>query len=167
MIGRRPFALGALVLLALGGCTLPAGSRRWAGRFSLRAQGPQGAVSETGRFEFVEGRRGLRLDLLTPLNGVVARIESSPEGAFFYRGGEATPEVDADLDRLLMRLLGFTLPVNALPELLEGRTDTLSSSGWTGTVLARREDGRVRTARIERAASSTTPAVLLTVVLDE
>ena len=130
-------------------------------------RGPQGSLSETGRFEFVEDPQGLRLDLLTPLNGIVARIESSPEGAFFYRGTEATPEVDADLDRLLERLLGFTLPVNALPELLELGTDTLSRGAWTGTVLTRREDGRVRTVRIERAASSTTPAVLLTVVLDE
>ncbi|WP_443744272.1 lipoprotein insertase outer membrane protein LolB [Sutterella sp.] len=169
MTARRTLlTLAALLPFLAAGCAVaPANARRWRGRFAFSAELEGGAERQSGRFELTDSRELLRLDLLTPLSGILARIEETPRGASFSRGGTDEPVVAADLDELLMRLLGFTLPVRELRDLLAAgpaAPDALEADGWRCRILARRADGSAKRLRIERAAG---PRMTLTAVTDD
>ncbi|MDO5530713.1 lipoprotein insertase outer membrane protein LolB [Sutterella sp.] len=168
MTARRGLLCGAAALAALlaTGCAVtPPESRRWQGRFALRApDGRGGTEAVSGRFVLLDAPGLLRLDLLTPLSGILARIEETPSGASFTRSLEEEPERAPDLDTLLTGLLGFTLPVRELRALLASGAAApadASSGDWRCRVLARREDGTPRRMRIERGD------IIVTLVLEE
>mgnify|MGYP003157306638 CR=1 FL=1 len=89
---RRTFCLQSLAaglsaVTLLSGCAVtPQNARVWRGRFSLRITAADGRLeNQTGRFELTKTPQFLRLDLLTPLSGILARIEETSRGASFTR----------------------------------------------------------------------------------
>lgn len=165
---RRLLALTALLPILAAGCAVaPAGTRRWQGRFAFAADLEGKTERQSGRFELTDAPGLLRLDLLTPLSGVLARIEETPRGASFSRGGDEAPVEASDLDALLLRLLGFTLPVRELRDLLAAGAsapEARETDGWRWRILARRPDGSAKRLRIERTAG---PRMTLTAVTDD
>ena len=83
---RRTLLLLPAGLLLAACTTLPEGVRERRGRFSLQKTGYGAPEQFTGRFTLRTGPGLLRLDILTPLSGVIARIESTPHGATISRG---------------------------------------------------------------------------------
>ena len=170
MTSRRTVVLLPVAAAALlAGCaSAPQGSRVWRGRFALRALRPEGVVEAlSGRFELTSAPDLLRLDLLTPLSGVLARIEETSSGASMRRNLTDEPVADRDLDALTQRLLGFPVPVRELLALLEAGASAPAESspaGWRCGVLARNASGAPARIRIERAA---VPALTLTVLVEE
>lgn len=145
---RRDLFAGlvAAALLSLAGCqSLPEHANRWQGRFSLTMSSLGKVSSETGRFELIDapGNRR-RLDLLTPLSGVIARIEDTPEGAALWFGSSDVPKKAASLDELLQQNLGFTVPLDLLLQMLsdtQGRFTTGESDGWHYEITSRQPSG--------------------------
>ena len=77
--------------LLLAACTsLPEGVRERRGRFSLQKTGYGAPEQFTGRFTLRTGPDLLRLDILTPLSGVIARIESTSRGATIMRSASSS-----------------------------------------------------------------------------
>ena len=123
---RRTFCLQSLAaglsaVTLLSGCAVtPQNARVWRGRFSLRITAADGRLeNQTGRFELTKTPQLLRLDLLTPLSGILARIEETSRGASFTRSLSEPAVTRSDINALLTELLGFTLPVVPLANLLE------------------------------------------------
>ncbi len=165
MMRRRIFLAAAA--LALAGCASDPrkDEDRIRGRFSLTLGEGAEARNQTGRFECVKRKDHLRLDLLTPLSGMIARIESDPSGARFYRQLDEPPVKAPSLEELLLRVTGFSLPVESLPEIPKTVPPARSSArGWTVETTARFPSGRPRTLRFSRKTSGL--LVSLTVVLD-
>lgn len=163
--------LGSIALLS-GCATTPADRRVFAGRFALSVSAPGKTENQTGRFRLTVRELGdaapdLRLDLLTPLAGVLARIDVDASGAKLSRGIENTVAEGKDLDELLLNVLGFTLPVQELFDVLTAPTgsDRLTTGEWEARIRARRPEGSARTVRFLRLSGS--PRITLTVTLDD
>lgn len=173
MIGRRAFlGLACFVAAAiLSGCqTLPREARRWQGRFSLVAHSAAQNVSETGRFELVEAPDFRRLDLLTPLSGVIARIESTSQGASLWFGSSSEPATAPNIDALLLRRLGFTVPVELLIDLLSGENgsaDTGSAGGWQYEISSRTSSGTPRRLVFKHESAGQIPEIKLILAVND
>ena len=160
---RRTFCLQSLAaglsaVTLLSGCAVtPQNARVWRGRFSLRITAADGRLeNQTGRFELTKTPQFLRLDLLTPLSGILARIEETSRGASFTRS--------------LSELLGFTLPVVPLANLLEQTAAAEMSvyGPWRAQILSRFTDGSPQRLRIDGRAGQTSaaPLVQLTIFVE-
>lgn len=162
---RTVLGLALAGALALAGCAVvPEGAIRREGRFSLSAKTPQGVENVSGRFLYLKAPGLSRLDLLTPLSGVIARIERTPQGASIARGA-ADPLTGPDLDALLTAQLGFALPVDALEAMLTtppAETETVAGD-WRATVLSREASGAPSRLRFTHL---TEPPVTVTILLD-
>ena len=139
----------AAAVLTLAGCVTgqPPLFERY-GRFALvstSASGEREAVN--GRFSLRRTSAGLRLNLMTPLNGILASIEVTPSGAVLETSQNESP------------LRAAT--VETLERWLTMKGDRASEYGWSVRVLKRRDDGMPGTIR----ASST--GVSLTLTMDE
>ena len=107
---RRTLLFGSLMLLS--GCVAvqPLDSRERAGRFSLRAEGPDGIEAVTGRWKLVEAKDFTELTLMTPLYGILARITVTPAGAVLERPnkeGKEASDSAANALELMRKHLGF------------------------------------------------------------
>lgn len=170
-IPRRTLLLAAALL---AGCqTLVAGQKRLQGRFSLRTTNSAGrSEAQQGRFELFETIGLRRLDLLTPLSGVIARIESTPSEARLYRSGDEAPACAADAETLTARLLGFPVPAAALSDFLFSPTpdqlpDASVVDGWSVRILSRFPSGAPRQMRLEKPTPAPGLAgITLTIVVD-
>jgi len=187
----RPVAL-LLAVLLLGACAslpLPSGAERsYAGRFSLavtpgaddsRAQ--RGAW--TGRFSLAVGTQSMTLDLVSPLGATIARFETDRREARLLvpADGGLRVERGADAQALSEQVLGWPLPIEGMPDWVEGRpssgrpfhalpaddgNERFEQDGWSVTV-ERLVDGKPgRRLQMDRAARDGSPAVALRVVLD-
>lgn len=119
--------------LLLAACTsLPEGVRERRGRFSLQKTGYGAPEQFTGRFTLRTGPDLLRLDILTPLSGVIARIESTSRGATISRGLDEVIARGDSPEALMEETLGFSIPVSTLEAWLDGRPrpDTLPAETW-------------------------------------
>ncbi len=120
MILRRTLLLSAVALLA--GCTTltgPAGTRRWSGRFSLRAVTPQGAETAAGKYRLTATGDVYALEILSPLNGVLGKVTVTPGEARVERGGH--PDLTAATEAELMQAaFGFDLPITVFASWLDG-----------------------------------------------
>jgi len=137
----------AAAVLTLAGCVTgqPPLFERY-GRFALvstSASGEREAVN--GRFSLRRTSAGLRLNLMTPLNSILASIEVTPSGAVLETSQNESPLRAATAEELMLRTTG----------------DRASEYGWSVRVLKRRDDGMPGTIR----ASST--GVSLTLTMDE
>ena len=132
--------------LLLAACTsLPEGVRERRGRFSLQKTGYGAPEQFTGRFTLRTGPGLLRLDILTPLSGVIARIESTPRGATISRGlNEVVARGDSP-ESLMEETLGFSIPVSTLEAWLDGRPrpDALPADAWREGDWSVRVNGRL------------------------
>ena len=114
-----------------------------------------------GRFSLRRTSAGLRLNLMTPLNGILASIEVTPSGAVLETSQNESPLRAATAEELMLRTTGVAVPVETLERWLTMKGDRASEYGWSVRVLKRRDDGMPGTIR----ASST--GVSLTLTMDE
>lgn len=143
--------------LLLAACTsLPEGVRERRGRFSLQKTGYGAPEQFTGRFTLRTGPDLLRLDILTPLSGVIARIESTSRGATISRGLDEVIARGDSPEALMEETLGFSIPVSTLEAWLDGRPrpDALPAATW------RDGDWSVR---VNARQSDSTPSRILAV----
>ena len=174
---RRTFCLQSLAaglsaVTLLSGCAVtPQNARVWRGRFSLRITAADGRLeNQTGRFEPTKTPQFLRLDLHTPLSGILARIEETSRGASFTRSLSEPAVIRSDIDALLTELLGFTLPVVPLANLLEqtAAAETSVYGPWRAQILSRFTDGSPQRLKIDGRAGQTAaaPLVQLTIFVE-
>ena len=109
---RRTLLLLPAGLLLAACTTLPEGVRERRGRFSLQKTGYGAPEQFTGRFTLRTGPGLLRLDILTPLSGVIARIESTPHGTTISRGLDEVVARGDSPEALMEETLGFSIPVS-------------------------------------------------------
>ena len=168
IVSRRTFILGLSAAVLSGCAVVPDNARVWRGRFSLRTSLNGRSEVQSGRFELTRAPDLLRLDLLTPLSGILARIEETPRGASFARSLDDEPVVRPNMDALLTELLGFTLPVGAMGSLLgePAIQNECTYGAWRVRILSRLADSSPERLRIEGRADSSAPAVQLTLFVE-
>lgn len=158
--------------LLLAACTsLPEGVRERRGRFSLQKTGYGAPEQFTGRFTLRTGPDLLRLDILTPLSGVIARIESTSRGATISRGLDEVIARGDSPEALMEETLGFSIPVSTLEAWLDGRprpdalpAETWRDGDWSVRVNARQPD--LTPSRILAVYENQGVKVRLTLLLD-
>lgn len=170
MIKRRTFLSGVsfLTLWQLSGCStlafLPNQKFSARGRFTLIATSPEGKVENlSGKYSFTRTDSLIRLDLLTPLNGVLARIEMRDGIASFSRGINEAPITAPNVETLMNQNLGFSVPIEALEEWAT-TTGAPQGYGWNIRVL-KRENQRPKTIRAHQQFPHVD--VKVTIIFDE
>lgn len=128
MMSRRLFLLALAALTA--GCTtvpLSADSRRYGGRFSMRAATAEKTETAAGKYRLTVTGDTYELTILSPINGVLGRVTVTPGLARVERGSR--PEITAPTETELMReAFGFDLPIAVFADWLEGRPSPLAPS---------------------------------------
>ena len=158
--------------LLLAACTsLPEGVRERRGRFSLQKTGYGAPEQFTGGFTLRAGPHRLRLAILTPLSGVIARIESTSRGATISRGLDEVIARGDSPEALMEETLGFSIPVSTLEAWLDGRprpdalpAETWRDGDWSVRVNARQPDSTP--SRILAVYENQGVKVRLTLLLD-
>ena len=170
MITRRSVLAGmsGLTLLQLAGCSTvgiePDLRFETRGRFTLVLTDLSGKRENlSGKFSFKRTDAFSRLDLLTPLNSVLARIELRDGTASFWRDLGDAPVSAPDVETLMDRAVGFSMPVEALEEWALA-SDAPKNYGWAIRVI-KREAGRPKTLRAERRISR--GSIRITIAFDE
>lgn len=103
--------------------------------------------TESGRFQYRELGDTEQLDLLTPLNGILARIEVKPNMTCLSKSVESTPVCRASAAELLYSILGFSIPVEHFGDLVKTGKLPLSveeSYVWQVQVKSKHPDGRAK-----------------------
>lgn len=194
-IRSRHLAQGFVLLLAvvlISSCTtLPppaATERSYSGRFSLAVTSTQTGTETqrsawTGRFALAVGPQSLTLDLVTPLGATIARFETDPREARLLvpSDGRLQEARGTDAQTLAERVLGWSLPIERMPDWIEGRpssgrpfhalaaeegSERFEQDGWSVTVQRVTDGKSGRRLQIERPARDGLPSVALRVVLD-
>ncbi|MCF0252720.1 MAG: hypothetical protein HUK26_00080 [Duodenibacillus sp.] len=175
---QRRLLLAALAAAAsAAGCSAfrpgaPALVRRTAGRFSAAVGSGESVQTATGKYRLERAGERLTLELLTPLNGVIARIETGPGGATFQKHGEEPVSAESP-ERLLEELTGIALPAAMLESWLDGvpsrkapswpaGDNAFEQSGWRVDVRRRDDLGRPALLRLARPATPRTRQILMT-----
>lgn len=162
---KRRFLLMAVLAAPLGGCAVfkPVYTFERTGRFAVKRQTPDGNRGQSGRFCLTKNAGLIRLDLMTPLNGVLARIEITPNRAVLtnHKGQSRTA---ASGEQLLLELTGLHLPVDHLIDLLSDPRDNFSFQNWNVSVLRRDEKARPLTIRIK--STSVQDPIIFTLAMD-
>lgn len=168
MTTRRKLILTSLSLLVLGGCAVTDSESLFsaAGRFSVIVRAANGQQeSFNGRFSLRRTATLTTLDLMTPLNGILARIEVTPSGATLMRNPDEEPLRAPTAEALMERALGFSLPPDALEDWLRMTQDQAEGWGWQVTVSERLANGLPKRIRAKRQTSEV--ALSLTLLLDD
>ena len=163
MMKRRLILSAIAAALLAAGCASPlANARTWKGRFALRSE----KENLSGRFELTDAPGLLRLDLLTPLSGILARIEETSGGAIFMKSLSDPGVRGKNLEALMDSLLGFSLPVHDLLSLLRNGAEArdLSSQTWQCRILSRFPNGAPQRLRIDHGSPN---ALQVTLFIDE
>lgn len=161
---RRSLCLAACLLLA--GCSgmRPEDLRfTRGGRFSAQYEG-RGGSRETVSGRFLLQRFGdtTRLDLMTPLNGILARIEITPQGAFLSRSADGEAQRAGSAEELMRSTVGFSLPVEAIERWMTTPEEEIAEYGWRIRVVRRSEKGEPQVIR----AFCSSPFVKATLAAD-
>ncbi|EJX05080.1 outer membrane lipoprotein LolB [gut metagenome] len=134
------------------------------GRFTLRVISQQGKRENiSGKFLFQRTNWLVKLDLLSPLNSVLGRIEITNEKASFFKDLNEEPITAPDAETLMMDSLGFSMPVAAIEEWATC-PETPKGYGWAVRVL-KRKNGRPKTLLAEKLFSQS--KIHLMLVFDE
>lgn len=178
---RRTFCLsmGASFCALLAGCAgLPkdAGVTELTGRFSLQINRNSKSDSVSGKYRLTRSQTVTRLDLLSPLNGVIARIVIDEAGATLERGGDEAMRAKS-AHELMQENLGFSVPVEMLFSWLEGRPwegessvtlteNSFDQAAWTVTTVRRDAAKRPAVLRLNHAEDEMTPALRISMTVD-
>ena len=162
---RTVFCALALSPLMLTGCAVSDANLLFssAGRFSVTgtdADGKNFAVS--GRYDLRRRPESIRLDLMTPLSGILARIDVTSAGASLTLHGHDAPFTAHNAERLMTQMLGFSFPVDTIESWLQDERSSFYEYGWQIRILQRFPDGTPKTVR----ASRTMPAISVTLAAD-
>lgn len=164
MIGDWRHAGAALLLAALAGCaTVPPTEQAVSGRLSLQvaAQADQPARGFNASFDLRGTAERGELRLSTPLGPQIASARWSP-GEVILVSGQGEQRF-ASLGALAQEALGEALPLQALPDWLQGRPwpGAASQTGGTGFEqlgwaldLSRRAEGFIIATRAQAPAVS-------------
>ena len=140
---RRLLLLTSLIVLT--GCTaMPSvGTQEHAGRFSLRVVRNSKSENISGRWRLQKAPHVTELTLMTPLYGVLARITVTAAGATLERPNKTNDNLfdsASTAEELMLRHLGFALPIDMLSSWLYGHpwehrpfqrtTEGFVQSGW-------------------------------------
>ncbi len=152
MISRRLLLSLVPASVLLSACAIvPESARLRRGKFSFSLSTAQGQSAEQGRYELTETAEYTRLDLITPLGGVLVRITLTPHRAVLEHGDAISEASTAE--ELMKKELGLALPVSMLSSWLDGspyaktafRTiseRSFEQQGWVISVRRRHPDGR-------------------------
>ena len=161
-MNRRFLLIAAALLLA--GCTTltgPVGTRRFSGRFSLRAANGENVQTAAGKYRLTATGDVYELVILSPLNGVLGKVTVTPSEARVERGGH--PDMTAPSEtQLLQNAFGFDLPIAVFTAWLDGipspkvpftRTaaGSFTQSGWSVTYTATPAGERPAVLKLSRA----------------
>lgn len=161
-LSRRSFAMAACTLLIAACAPMqPRESVTAAARAPLAAFALEGRLSATdgrqaanGGVDWQHAARSDRLTLLSPLGQIVARLDSTPEGASLTQA-DGTRVLASDIDSLLPRVLGVELPAQRLARWVQaapdaaaeirhrdavGRPQLVIDQGWRIEYLAYADD---------------------------
>jgi outer membrane lipoprotein LolB len=99
---------------------------RWAGRFSVtvEALGDQRKENHSGRFELTLSEPVTLLELFSPLGQLLARLTIRESGATLELADKGT-YTGANADELLFSVIGWSIPVQSLPQWLSAGPDDL------------------------------------------
>ncbi|MFZ6745276.1 lipoprotein insertase outer membrane protein LolB [Undibacterium sp. JH2W] len=89
------------------------------GKISIQYQQAGKPQSLPGSFEWEQDAQGIRINLLSQLGQVMARINQNELGATLELNDKSTRSA-SDLDQLLQDTLGWSLPVAGLRDWLQG-----------------------------------------------
>jgi len=142
--------LSLLTLFLAAGCAAPmpdagrAGIPSWNGRLSVRVEATDALASQTfsSAFELQGKAEQGQLHFYTPLGSTAAAIAWTPEQAQMQTGNDI--QHFNNIDTLIARVLGTTVPLSALFAWLAG--DSTNLDGWqvdqsqfgSGKIAARR-----------------------------
>ena len=107
----------------------------------------------SGRFSLVS----ISSNLMTPLNGILARIEVTTRGAVLQTARDEQSFSAPTAEELMERVTGISVPVEALEQWLTTTDDQISEYGWSVRVLKRRSDGMPGKTQSLSACSGPTP----------
>lgn len=116
------------------------------GRFAVNLQPvAQPPYAAQGGFSWRDDGRVLRLDLSSPLGGVLARIQVMPGQAVLERS-DGSQESAANADTLLAQVWGHPMPVTGLRSWIQGRASPGSPAlavqhDAQGRLIALQQDG--------------------------
>ncbi len=149
---NRLFFCALCTTLLLNACALlPQYSYEQGGRFTLTyTSNDSKDHSESGRFQYREFGENSQLDLLTPLNGILARIDMKPSLVCLSKQDQESTCNTSTAD-LLYSALGFSMPIDNFGDLLKsGKLPEQSklSQFWDIQVLSRHPDGRIKVLKI-------------------
>ena len=172
MMQRRTLLFAALLLAGCTTLTGPAGTRRWTGRFSLRAVTAQGAETAAGKYRLTATGDTYELEILSPLNGVLGKVTVTPSEARVERGSQ--PDMTAATETELMEsAFGFSLPVAVFAAWLDGTPAAAAPFERTTAGAFRQKDwlvapkpstdGRPALLKLSRTDPSRTLSLTLTV----
>ncbi len=133
------------------------------GRFSLMTPNEEGKMTAiNGRFSLRRTPEVITLDLMTPLNGILARIEITPSEATLTRDLNTPPLFAPSGEELMQQVLGFALPIPVLEDWLSTKDNQVNAYGWKVHILKRTVQGMPSTIR----AQCSVPSVKLTLSID-
>lgn len=143
-------------VMSLAGCAIqkPVYLFERSGRFSLITPNENRKMTAiNGRFSLRRSSSVITLDLMTPLNGILARIEITPSNATLTRDFNTPPLVASSAEELMEQVLGFALPISVLEDWLTTRENQINAYGWTVTILKRTPQGMPSTIRAQSMMS--------------
>lgn len=134
----------------------------WSGRFAAVYTIPGAQAEEqsaAGRFRLETSQDNIRLELIAPTGQTIAQARVDARGAQLTDNRGKLYEA-ASAEALTERLFGWRIPVQALPQWLQGRVESPGASaegrlregndsGWSVRFDAWRADGLVRSLELQ------------------
>lgn len=135
------------------------------GRFSAALSLNGARRVETGGFALSSGPGGEQLDIRHPAAGVIARLSVTPALSVLEAGGHRYE--DASPEALMLRELGFAIPVRGFPRWAATRSlDEFEEDGWKISIAERDSAGLPKLIRASRPEAGDAPAIRLTVFIE-
>lgn len=170
---RRRVLLTGLAVLPLAGCTsLHSAASVEAGRFSLQVTKGEEAEAWSGKYRLETSTEETVFVLMTPINGILARVSITPHRATLERPQK--PDISAaDSAALMQDAFGFSLPIEVLRSWLaaqpapgfeaQSQEGGFTQLGWEITPLSRAAG---RAVRITHPETIDFPRVRLTLTVE-
>jgi outer membrane lipoprotein LolB len=154
------------------------------GRLSVNYQKDGRPESVTGNFNWIQRPGRIDVSLASPLGQTIAAITVTPESATLKQSDRA-PRVARDIDTLSAQALGWSLPVSALRDWLQGyatdasgkrfaaspaNNSVYTADGWRLRFVSWQDDKAAqpvpRRIDAERSATATSDELAIRIVID-